>query len=152
MRRMYQEIFWKLKMKKYVYCLALITVLSACNGDSVSRMLELNSNPKFVSATQNFRFMEAHPVGALFELFETPQGERFVMTHTKNSATLVMFTPVPMNLEYGLMLDSKLCSTGLVAHRQKNWPVGTYGLNITASPYSNVKVAAPTGVCFKRVD
>jgi len=134
-----------------IFLLLFLSVLAACNGDSVLRVVELNNQPKFASANKSFRFMQAHPKGALFEFIETPQGERFVMTHTKNSATLVLLTPVPMNLEYGMMLDSNLCTTGLVAYRQKNWPEGRYSLNITASEYSNVRVSAPMGVCFKAV-
>lgn len=133
-------------MKQITYLLCCL-FLSACVGGEVTQ-IQLPDTPKFVTSKQSFRYYVAHPAGENFELLQTSSGERFVMTYVKNSATLVVLTPVPMNLEFGMMLDENLCSNGLAAHRQMNWPEARYSINLQPSSTSNVKKDVPVGVCF----
>jgi len=123
-------------------------LLAGCMQNGSAYDADLSLEPRFASSDTAFRYYQAHPKDKVFELHRTSSGEAFVMTYLKNSATLMLLTPVPMNLQYGMMLDENLCSNGLAAHRQLNWPEGRYGINIEPRDFTNVDRPVPVGVCF----
>jgi hypothetical protein len=123
-------------------------VLTGCVQNGRLYNADLSLEPRFASSNTSFRYYQAYPEGEVFELHRASSGEAFVMTYLRNSATLVLLIPVPMNLQYGMMLDENLCSNGLAAHRQMNWPEGRYGINIEPRDLTNVNRSVPVGVCF----
>lgn len=135
-------------IKNFALLALAVVVLTGCIQNGRLFNADLSLEPRFASSNTAFRYYNAHPKGEVFELHRTSSGEAFVMTHLRNSATLVLLTPVPMNLQYGMMLDENLCSNGLAAHRQLNWPEGRYSINIEPRDLTNVNRPVPVGVCF----
>ena len=126
-----------------------LVLLSSCGGGTYVQPA-LPSTPQFASVDQSFRWYNAHMKGDRFELLDDGSGNLFVMEYDFRGTSMALpFQFVPVQEQFGMMLDSKLCTNGLAVLRGAN--ATTYLVNIKPGIETNVRLPVPIGVCFTRI-